>query len=249
MVRRWWFGRRRSCVIDGIRLVFVDRATSAGTIGIIREFQQDQYGLREIPFQPGDVVLDIGANIGVGSIYLAKKYPFLNVHAFEPVPESFASLTTNIALNGIRNVHPYKLAITGDGRPIQLMVDLLINSGGATAQVPDTCIPGHRQYTADSIKLDTFLDRFNIGACKLLKIDCEGSEYEILRSSQQLHRIEYLRGEFHENDYLRERGHSAADLLEYCERFIAPQKIRCVFAEMDIGTPAAHAHSQFDLGR
>lgn len=246
--RRLWFGRKRRAVIDGVELTLVDRATSAGTALVIREFQQDDYALREISFQPGDVVVDIGANIGVCSVFLARKYPFLTVYAFEPVPENFASLRENIALNGLRNVHAFPLAVTGDGRPVELMVDLLINSGSATAQVKDTRSPGHRSYTVESTTLDGIFERFGIERCKLLKIDCEGSEHEILLASRQLDRIEYLRGEFHENDYLREQGYGSEALLEHCRRFIDPARIRCVFAEMTIGTGAAPAHSRFDLG-
>jgi FkbM family methyltransferase len=214
---------------------------------VIREFQSDEYALREIPFEPGDVVIDIGANIGVCCVFLAKKYPFLTVYAFEPVPESFASLQANIELNGVTNVHAFPAAVTGDGRQIELVVDLLINSGSATSQLSSTPLGGYRAYTVDSATLDEIFRRFGIERCKLLKIDCEGSEHEILRSSRFLNRVEYLRGEFHENDYLREQGYSSESLLAYCRNFVDPAKIRCVFAEMTIGTAEAHPHSRFDL--
>jgi FkbM family methyltransferase len=246
-VRKLWFGRVRRVTVDGVTLRVVDRATSAGTALVIREFQRDEYGLAGMTFAPGDVVLDIGANVGLCSLLLAKKFPHVRVYAFEPVPANHRSLVDNIRLNGLTNVTTSSEAVTGDGRPIELMVDLLINSGGATAQVADTGLPGHRVFTVPSVTLDEVFERHGITSCALLKIDCEGSEHEILRASRHLGRVRQLRGEFHENDHLRAQGHTAAGLAEYCEGVIGAGNVRWVFAEMVAGTEAAGGHSRFDL--
>lgn len=53
------------------------------------------------------IVLDIGANIGWYSINIAKAVSGVQIFAFEPIPESFAYLTTNLQLNQITNVQTY----------------------------------------------------------------------------------------------------------------------------------------------
>ncbi len=62
--------------------------------------------------------------------------------------------------------------------------------------------------------LDEIFDDNKIVRCKLLKIDCEGAEYEILPNARALSRVDYLSGEFHMNGPLRERGCSVDALIE-----------------------------------
>lgn len=50
------------------------------------------------------VFFDVGANIGWFSLILAKSYPDLSIHCFEPVPSSFFHLEQNIKLNGLKNI-------------------------------------------------------------------------------------------------------------------------------------------------
>ena len=68
---------------------------------LVNEIFQDNYRIfeRGIKFEPGDVVLDIGANEGLFSIMLAKLYPYLRIIAFEPVPRTFFQMIRNIGLN------------------------------------------------------------------------------------------------------------------------------------------------------
>ena len=53
---------------------------------------------------PEFTVLDIGGNIGWYSINLAKAFPKINIHTFEPIPKTFGYLKSNIELNNIKNV-------------------------------------------------------------------------------------------------------------------------------------------------
>jgi Methyltransferase FkbM domain len=84
-----------------------------------------------------------------------------------------------------------------------------------------------------SAALDAVFDALGIENCKLLKIDCEGSEYEILLASRSLEKVEYLSGEFHFNDLLLAQGHTPEGLRRYCEKYIAPSKLAVLPCEMD----------------
>lgn len=227
-----WIGWRGGVTIRGVRLSVTDRSGSRMLGGIIREFQRDQYNLSEINFHPGDVVIDIGAHVGVFSCYVAKRFPLVRVLAFEPVPENFASLQDNVRANGLSNVVALNQAVTGDGRDVEIMVDLLRNSGGGSAQQRPVRLATHSYYTVPSTTLDRILEEHVPDACRLLKIDCEGSEHEILHASRLLDRIQYVRGEFHINEQLREQGYSIEGLAEHVERAVGPGRLRYVACRM-----------------
>jgi hypothetical protein len=80
--------------------------------------------------------------------------------------------------------------------------------------------------------LDQIFSEFGIDRCKLLKIDCEGSEYEILYSAKCLNRISNIRGEFHMNKTLAAKGYSIESLVDFLARSIPRQNIYYVPSRM-----------------
>jgi FkbM family methyltransferase len=171
----------------------------------------DFYKMDGIDFKPGDVIVDVGAHVGVVSLYLANKYPDIQVYAYEPVPSNFKRLLRNIEANKIENVVAVNKAVTSDGRNIELYGDIEKSSGGIS-MYEDSEI----KIEAESVTLKQIFEEHKIIRCKLLKIDCEGAEYEILKSSSEtLNQVDHMRGEFHHIE-----GESIDDLVKFCEGFI-----------------------------
>jgi FkbM family methyltransferase len=182
----------------------------------IKEIFKDNYKVLEyaVPFELGDVVIDIGANIGAFSIMLAKLFPETTIYSVEPVAETYIKLCKNIELNKLVNIIPINAAITDRDRVVKIIYDPT-GTGGASAYVKD--ITGNHSKTyVGGITLTELFDQFNIEKCKLLKIDCEGAEYDILYGCYKLKQIEYLVGEFHTNSSLQEQGRSPEELAKYC---------------------------------
>ena len=84
---------------------------------------------------------------------------------------------------------------------------------------------GYARSTADSITLDEIFDRYAIARCKLLKIDCEGAEHEILTNTSVLDGVEWLSGEFHSGELLESRGCTVEQLMGVVGARIAPGRI------------------------
>ena len=187
--------------INGRTLHICDDANSHTPKTVQWELMQDSYGIERIDFQPGDVVLDVGANTGIFSIYLAQLYPHITIHAFEPVPATYRRLLTNLEANGVTNVIPHNLAITADGRPLELHLTPQ-NSGAATAFLTRPYVNGHEHIQVASTTLPSFMAANDIEWIALLKLDCEGAEYEILADTAVLNRVERLSGELHTNELL-----------------------------------------------
>jgi hypothetical protein len=83
-----------------------------------------------------------------------------------------------------------------------------------------------------SITLDEVFRVHEIDRCKLLKIDCEGMEYEILPGARVLDRVEYLAGEFHASASLQDRGWNPERLRAYCSSFFADDRMAIQFNEI-----------------
>ena len=222
----------RELTIAGVDLVLSDFEGSVALDVIASEIGNGAYDFSDIDFRPGDVVVDIGGHVGSVSIWLAKAHPFLRIVTFEPMPPMFALLQRNLERNRITNVTALNQAITGDGRELTMVAHFGTNTGGGTAQLRHLDMADHDRFVVPSTTLDAVFADHSIERLKLLKIDCEGSEYEVLFSSRRIADIEHVRGEFHENPYLREKGYSMDALERYIERYIGPDRTRYVRCEM-----------------
>ena len=222
----------RELHIAGVDLVLSDFEGSVALDVIASEIGNGAYDFSDIDFRPGDVVVDIGGHVGSVSTWLGKAHPFLRIVTFEPLPPLFALLQRNLERNGVTNVTPLNMAVTGDGRDLEMVAHFGTNTGGGTAQLRYLDMADHDHFVVPSTTLDRLFGDFGIDRLKLLKIDCEGSEYEVLFSSRRIGDIEHVRGEFHENPYLREKGYSMEALERYIERYIGPDRTRYVRCEM-----------------
>jgi FkbM family methyltransferase len=125
---------------------------------------------------PGMRIVDIGANLGLYSVLMARLAgPTGRVIAFEPDPELFASLQQNARLNGVR-VEGHNLALGAAAGELTLHKSI-INSGDNHLGALET--PLFRRAVATTVvRLDDVLPQL---AVDLIKIDVQGWELEVLR--------------------------------------------------------------------
>jgi FkbM family methyltransferase len=215
-------------LIRGIPVEASDFEESFAAEVVAEELHQDYYAIDSINFEANDVVVDIGGHVGLFAIYLGLRFPEILIHSFEPFPENYELFRHNLTLNpGVSNVRLHHFALSQDGRELE-MVTNPTNSGGATCYSTTlTCRPSG---LIPSLTLDQVFEFFGIKTCKLLKIDCEGSEHEILLSTRVLPRVEHLSGEVHMNRLLQDRGYSFERLREHCQTHVDKDKIvlRCI---------------------
>lgn len=213
-------------IIDGVEIWATDFEGSVSAPYIATELNRDCYGIKKIGFKEGDIVLDLGGNIGLFSIWLAKKFPEITIYTFEPLLVNYKNLVLNIVENQVKNVTPFYRAITGNGRRVQIATPKKV-SGGASLRF-DRSFDGDPNLIyrslVDSWTLNECFTFLNIDRVKLLKIDCEGSEFEILPACHKLGKIEYMSGEFHGSP-----KNDPQKLLNYCQKYIAEEKIKVEF--------------------
>ena len=215
--------------LEGTVLQIADAEGSDTPRIVAIELTNDEYRLGQIRFEPGDIIVDVGANVGMVAIWLALRNPQVTVIAIEPEPLNLSHLRANIAANGVHNIVVVPLALTADRRRLPIARPPY-NSGGSGCYYDQT--DGYATSEVDSTTLDAIFDEFVPDRCRLLKVDCEGAEHEILPASGALQRVDWFAGEFHINSRLAANGHSTEALLAHVARFIHPDRISVVMLNM-----------------
>lgn len=190
------FRQRGAMDIWSIKETFLDRC-------------YEKYGF---PVQEGWSVIDIGAGLGEYTLYSARVVG-TNVFAFEPFPESFALLQENLRLNDITNVQSFEEAVGSQSG--NLILDL---SSGEPLKFQSTAkhtSANHHSLSVRSISLADVFDRSGIESCDLMKLDCEGAEYDILMKAPPsvLEKIEHIVMEYH--DHVADHTH--VELIHFLE--------------------------------
>lgn len=200
--------RRTSLVLylqNGLRF----RVRSPMDVWIIKETCLDRdYEVHGTAIQNGWTVVDIGAAAGDFAILTAREHPHARILAYEPSPNSYATLQENIRLNGVRNILAFPQAVASRAGVLSL------STSGAAVQ-HSTTLPSPRSSSAElpplppgegnmvqvqAITLEDVFRTNQVDGCHFLKMDCEGGEFDILLNArpETLARIERICLEYHD---------------------------------------------------
>jgi FkbM family methyltransferase len=200
----------------GVKFLFAATPTAPA---LINEIFSDNYEVlsKKIEFGAGDIVLDLGANEGIFSIFIAKLFPQVRVVALEPVPRTFFNMIRNISLNGCQNIQAYNVGV---GKPGLSKIQMFAsqdgtNSGGSSAMFTFRD-DWHIKQDVNLISLDDAFELYKIDRCRLLKIDIEGMEYDVLYGSTKLPLVDYMTAEFHMNRRLEFQSRRLDALAIWC---------------------------------
>lgn len=167
-------------------------------IHLLNATREHMNGTCELPVQqcladllkPGDVFLDIGANIGFFSIIAARLVgPRGHVFAIEPVPGNVSCIHDNARINGLGNVKVVPLAAGASDSTGVLY--LAAHSGGATLSSADLPPDLTRAMEVSVLSIDYLIESGRIEVPAMVKIDVEGTEMAVLdgmRRTLDLHR-------------------------------------------------------------
>jgi len=132
------------------------------------------------------VFFDIGANIGIFSLYASHKSKKTNIFSFEPVLDNYAALILNIKINNMSNISPFNFALSDQNKLSSLYInDLRVGNSGAQV---DRSV-NERQETFNAVRvenvisfsLDKLIDEFQFPLPNYVKIDVDGRETDILQ--------------------------------------------------------------------
>jgi FkbM family methyltransferase len=209
--------RLRSVRINGkvIRLRFPTGERDLLTAEFMQIFYHDCYGLGALAKRPASI-LDVGGNVGIFSVVARHYFPAAVIHCYEPNPSLAEILTSHLSPLGVR-LFPEAVGRRSGRIKFEAGEDSLhsvveTGAGGNIVQA----------------SLSAAIDRIG-GAVDLLKLDCEGSEWEILQDVAAMSRVNHLTMEYH---LWAKPGSTLRDM----EALLTCSGFRITFQESDPGT-------------
>lgn len=146
-------------------------------------FEKFEVELVKNEIDEGDIVLDLGANIGYYTLIFSKIVgKDGHVFAFEPDPNNFAILKKNIEINKIKNVILIQKAVSNTSKP-QLLYLCDYNHGQHRIYPSPRCT---EKINVECTIIDEYLDGTEFfNNINFVKMDVEGSEYDVINGMQK----------------------------------------------------------------
>lgn len=198
------------------------------TLAIYKEvFEEEVYLQEGVALQDGCCVLDIGANIGLFTLYIYDRYPNAHVYAAEPVPPIFEQLKKNVELYELAAAKLWRVAVSNENGEAQVSFypNMTGNSGLYADPEVETAItkvflenmaPNEPLFQERALlgkfetvlfpcerkTLSALIDEAGISRIDLLKVDVEKSELDVLNGIRPEHwpLIDQVVVEVHEVD-------------------------------------------------
>ena len=173
----------------------------------------EEYNLIKDILLIDDISFDVGANIGLYTLWMSKFNVNGAVHSFEPDEKNYISLQKNVQVNNLGHVHINRLGIADKNGVLYLTRNIdvenhLINE--KTSDAVEILI----------ISLDEYCKRNSIDKIRYLKIDIEGFELAALQGAEGLLRrgaIDVIQLEI--NNSLLNSGASEEKLISFLDSF------------------------------
>lgn len=160
----------------------------------------DEYGLEKLHLQP-KTILDVGANVGIFTLWAGTNFPGAAIHSYEPNAALKEYLRENI---GQVDAKLHAEGVSGH------------DGFGSFAQKGESMVGKCTESASGNIpvvSLQTAIARMG-GSVDLLKLDCEGAEWSILEHPEAFAAVRCVRMEYH----LTQPGHSTERLVKAFDR-------------------------------
>lgn len=178
---------------------------------IYREIFEDQtYSRYGITFRDGDCVFDVGANIGLFTLFVHGKCRAPRVYAFEPIPATFDKLQRNIALYGL-DVNLFDFGLSSESKETEItfypnwsamsgeyanaqedeaLTRASLNNIGGPLPSEELSDILEGRFISESVRcrmrtLSEVIKEQRVERIDLLKVDVEKSELDVLRGIEE----------------------------------------------------------------
>lgn len=161
--------------LDDIRIVPIE-------ILNFKAYEKQELYMIDRILEDGATFFDIGANIGWYTINIAKMKQRVTVHAFEPIPKTFAYLEKNIALNNVANASLYNFGFS-DKSDILTFYYYPEGSGNAS-MVNVSNQENIEEIKSKVLRIDDFVEDQDF-TVDFIKCDVEGAELHVFQGGSK----------------------------------------------------------------
>lgn len=226
--RAWWLAESKKGRLDkdirlqpGIRMRLFWNSEISWLL-YVKDFEESERLFHNAFLRPGDIYLDVGANIGLFTLIAARRVGKAGkVYAFEPIASTFQGLLQNISLNRFNNVRAYQQALSDAIGKAEMIVSLDGFDGRNSMAMPT----GGDKFAKETVAMSTLdyfvADNHLAGKITMVKIDVEGWENHVLEGAKATLTAPdapLLQIEFTE-EALRTANSSSKELYEAVKRF------------------------------
>lgn len=153
-------------------------------------------------------ILDLGANIGLSAIFLARLYPDSRLACVEPIADNVRLLRHNLELNGVSAAVIAAAVDTADG-----VVTMARGERDYGHRIADAASPRGSLFEVPALSVSAILHRLGWSRIGLVKMDIEGHEQRLLaQNCEWLARVDALCLEYHHH-------RAAEELSRVADRF------------------------------
>lgn len=145
-------------------------------------FHEREYKMLEpVIMKAKSPIIDIGAHAGMFSIYCSALNPKMQIFAYEPDEDNFSAMKYNLQLNNVKNVTAKNVAIGGkiEQRTLYISNDSHNHSLLSAEAAGDF---SGEEKLVNVVTFERILEQNRLASVSLVKMDCEGAEFEILEN-------------------------------------------------------------------
>jgi FkbM family methyltransferase len=191
-LRRYYPRKSGSTIIrnfDGDLRMYVDRASFVSSAIYWRGYHSTETAnVLKHHLRPDMTFVDVGANLGEITLLAAKRLREGRVLAFEPMPQAFAELSRNVALNNLTNVELFNIGLFDKTASLPMYQKKDIIFGTLNEGVPSLFSAGNdpQEATVPLRRLNDVAHESGLTRLDVMKIDVEGAELMVLRGAECL---------------------------------------------------------------
>ena len=198
-------GRVKSAIIqtkDGVK-IFIRGDRQGENQAFVDIFVHETYTRDNFALGDEKIIVDIGAQAGLFSLYAASHAKKARIIAFEPVKDNFVILKKNLALNRLKRISPFMQAVSKEKGTAKIFIHPTHTA--AHSMFEERVVPDAETISIKTVSLADVFSSYKIDVVDFLKVDCQGAEYDILFNAPDeiLSRIRKIAMEYHDLDKLR----------------------------------------------
>jgi FkbM family methyltransferase len=204
LLHKWGLSKQSPFILqslNGVSVEVPDRMMhTAKEVFFTDDYRYDLIQKDVLRMSNSPVIVDVGANVGYLSAFSFTRFPKAKVISVEPIPNNLKLLQRNRTRNANTDWKVFEGVLSNTDGQLEIQYDNTDSfSTSASMYGLDA---GGDSVTVPSLKLSSLMRSFELHHIHILKLDCEGAEYDVLHclSEEELNRIAFITMETHQID-------------------------------------------------